>query len=275
MSQQPSEEPPRPLGATGRTILGAYILLLSGLLVYLLYEFWPTAGADGRIPDSRTITLFGDLIDLTVSAEVQLILLVVIVAALGSYVHAATSFATFVGNRRIYSSWVWWYILRVSIGVSLALVFYFVVRGGFLSTGAGADDVSPFGIAAVAGLTGMFSKQATDKLEEVFNTIFARESPDQRADKLDNPVPEIAGIEPDAVSSGAGEMDLVIRGANFIPESAAKVNGVSRSTEFEDSSRLTVRILASDLASPGAARIAVVNPPPGGGTSNEWLLTIQ
>jgi len=87
-------------------------------------------------------------------------------------------------------------VLRPFIGVSLALIFYFVIRGGLLSAGTTAGDVSPFGFAAVAGLVGMFSKQATDKLEEVFSDLFSTRKDsgdDQRIDKLgaNRPIDEI------------------------------------------------------------------------------------
>lgn len=71
--------------------------------------------------------------------------------------------------------------------MSLALVFYFVIRGGFLSTTGGAQDINPYGIAALAGLVGMFSKQATDKLSEVFGTLF-RSAPGEGDAKRQQPL---------------------------------------------------------------------------------------
>jgi len=52
--------------------------------------------------------------------------------------------------------------------------------------GACAGDLSPYGITALAGLTGMFSKQATDKLREVFDDFFRTQTL-QRADALESP----------------------------------------------------------------------------------------
>ena len=115
--------------------------------------------------------------------ELDLIYFVMIVGAFGSYVHAATSFASYVGNQRMGRSWVWWYLLRPFIGSALSLVFYFVVRAGFMQNGADSGNVNIFGIGAMAGLTGMFSKQATDKLREVFDNFF--NVTDNRKDKLD------------------------------------------------------------------------------------------
>lgn len=116
----------------------------------------------------------------------------ILIGALGSFIHAATSFATYVGNESLKESWMWWYVLRPFMGMALALIFYFVLRGGMLSGGAKAEDISLFGIAAVAGLVGMFSKQATDKLEDVFDNLFktsAGKGDEQRKDSLSEMVP--------------------------------------------------------------------------------------
>ena len=77
--------------------------------------------------------------------------------------------------------------------------FYFVVRGGFLLFSGELDlqNINPFGIAALAGLSGMFSKQAADKLGEVFDDLFKTEKgtgDDERADKLEDlerPISEV------------------------------------------------------------------------------------
>lgn len=82
------------------------------------------------------------------------------------------------------ASWTWWFILRPFIGMPLALIFYFVVRGGFFTLAADTNAVSSFGIAGLAGLVGMFSKQAIEKLREIFEDIFKITKPDQRTDKL-------------------------------------------------------------------------------------------
>ena len=44
-------------------------------------------------------------------------------------------------------------------------------RQRFAST-SGATTVNPWGIVAVAALVGLFSKQATNKLDELFSTMF-------------------------------------------------------------------------------------------------------
>lgn len=174
--------------------LGLYLMVMAFFLLLLLIQIWPTVTSDKTVTTDNIHLLW---LSLTLGSDLRLILLVLIAGMLGSYVHATTSFVTYVGNRSMVDSWTWWYILRPFIGMILALIFYFVLRGGFLSTGAETTDISPYGIAAVSGLVGMFSKQATDKLREVFDTLFkTAKGDDLRKDKLDNKVPVTDKIIP-------------------------------------------------------------------------------
>ncbi len=116
--------------------------------------------------------------------ELDLLLLAMVFGGLGSMLHAARSFAGFAGNRKLVSSWAWWYALQPFTGVTLALFFYALVRGGLFSPGAGAGAVSPHGVAALSGLAGMFSKQAADKLSDVFSSLFATGADQARQDKM-------------------------------------------------------------------------------------------
>ncbi len=72
----------------------------------------------------------------------------------------------------------------------LPLILYFAVRGGLITGNAGAQNLSLYGVAAVAGSAGMFSKQATDKLREVFETLFKTTQPLERPDELKKPTEE-------------------------------------------------------------------------------------
>ena len=167
-------------------------------------------------------------------------------------------------------SWAWWYILMPFIGSSLALIFYFVIRGGLLSAGATADNISTFGIAAVSGLVGMFSRQAIDKLQDLAETLFKREKPVEREDKLSNPPPIITGVEPPTIAAGgATDISLTVNGGNFFfGGSVVRFAGADVPTTFVSDTQLTATIQASALADPGEAQVTVFNPPPGGGTSS-------
>jgi hypothetical protein len=184
----------RALPGAPAPLLGIYLLGMPIVLSFFFYVLWPeiSPGSNGTAEWAQTIRVLGTPGAKVLSSEPRLILLVILAGGLGSYVHASTSFVTYVGNRSLRASWTWWYLLRPFIGMALALIFYFVVRGGLLSGGAQASEVSPFGITAIAGLVGMFSKQATDKLQEVFDNLFRTQKgkgDDQRQDKLSGGMP--------------------------------------------------------------------------------------
>ena len=71
---------------------------------------------------------------------------------------------------------------------------YFAARGGLIAGTSGAENLSPYGVAALAGLAGLFSKQASDKLKEVFENLFKTDKP-PRTDPLK------AGSTPEAGKS--------------------------------------------------------------------------
>ena len=89
-----------------------------------------------------------------------------------------------------------------------------------------------------------------------------------------NPTPVIASITPNPVAAGGAAFTLAVNGTGFISASRIRWNGVERDTLLAGPTQLTAQISAAEIANPGAARLTVVNPAPGGGGSNEVTLTI-
>lgn len=199
--------------------------------------------------------------------EVRLLLLVLLAGAIGSYIHASSSFVDYLGNRTLISSWVWWYLLRPFIGMMLALLFYFVFRGGFITAGvnsggeAAASFINPFGIAALAGLVGMFSKVASDKLNEVFLTLFAPKAGEgdaKRGDKLIANIAPVASAIAPSVGPTIGGTPITISGSDFLDGAAVKLGGVAApSVLFNDSTKLTA---TTPPHAAGVVDVVVTNP---------------
>ena len=154
----------------GEMLLGIFLLLLGFALITLLVALWPAVQAAASDATSKPIHWFSW--EYKPTPDAALLILVILVSALGSYVHAAISFTDYVGAGKLERCWIWWYVLRLFVGTSLAAIFYFAIRGGFFAGSTNSEDINPYGIAAVAGLVGLFSKQATDKLNEIFDTAF-------------------------------------------------------------------------------------------------------
>ena len=167
------------MGKMVQFLVAVYVLAMFVAIVYLLVKLWPLGPADPQPSDF----FWGSI---TLSLDIRLILIAAVAGALGAYVHLATSFADFAGNRQLTASWGWWYLFRPFIGMALAEIVYLAIRGGLFNTGAatGANIISPYGVAAMTALTGLFSKQATDKLREVFETLFRTQHEVDRKDAL-------------------------------------------------------------------------------------------
>ena len=265
-ADNPFDDPPvlpadsvrsRPATTLETRLLGLGIVLLALVLFASLLQIWP----DGNPLKIGTRTIDG---------EVQLLMIVMITGALGSFIHAATSFGDFVGNEKLTRNWLWWYLLKPLIGAALALILYVAFRGGFLSANISSGQINHFGVAALGGMAGMFSKQATDKLSEVFGTLFRTEKgagDDQRKDSLANERPVIADIEPRRIDKASPNAQVVVKGTNFAKGAVVRINGEQRETEYRSASELQARLLPHDVAKEVEHEITVFNPPPGGGAS--------
>ena len=159
---------------TGREtlVVGFFMMGLAGFLGYALLTVWPSSSVEKGVVVWLGLT---ENIGLSIA---------MIAGALGSFIHVATSFTSFAGNRSLSASWVWWFILRPPMGAAIALIAYFVLRSGLLFDGQLGVQVSPLGIAALGGIIGLFSKQIIDKLRSVADTTFNTPQDENRADKL-------------------------------------------------------------------------------------------
>lgn len=170
----------RPMGRLGVVLFLLYFVVLSVVALGFLVGAWPN--------QPQPMELFGGLISITLpnDGDVRLALVAMSAGALGAFVHSATSFVSYLGNRRLIRSWTAWYILRPFIGMALAIMFYLLMRAGFVAPGAHSDAINPFGIAGVAALAGMFAKESIDKLKEVFQELIKppRDEEAKRGDKL-------------------------------------------------------------------------------------------
>jgi spore germination protein YaaH len=90
-----------------------------------------------------------------------------------------------------------------------------------------------------------------------------------------NPSPMIVAVTPASVAAGSADVALTVTGANFAPGiSAVTWNGQVLPTGVLSATQLAAQIPASLLATQGIATVAVVNGPPGGGTSQPVQLPI-
>jgi Putative Ig domain len=213
------------------------------------------------------VSLFGRAY--RIDPEMRLVLLVLVAGALGSYIHAIKSLADFIGNRTLMTSWFWWYVTRPFLGMPLAFIFYAALRGGFLvGTPADVKAVSPFGAFTVAALVGMFADKASQKLGELFETLFRTD--DTRKDKL-APSPVIKTLQPASAAAGAASLTLEILGENLGATKFVRVNSEDRAPDTVGANKVSVKLRPEDIAKSGKLNISVTGDQ---GTSSALTLYI-
>ena len=94
-------------------------------------------------------------------------------------------------------------------------------------------------------------------------------------DAVSSNVPQITSLSPTVVPTGSASFTLFVTGKNFVSQSTVTVNGNIRSTSFQGSTLLQASVPSTDVSNAGTLEIAVVNPPPGGGSSTNFPLKIK
>lgn len=203
-----------------------YLLLVgAGAAVGVIASF-PTETANGpSFPDW-----------LGVSPEQGLIALAALAGVAGSFLHAAQSLSSYIGNRAFRASWAVWYFLRPWIGGVLGFAIYFAFRAGLVS---GTDGVNSYGVVALGLLGGWFSKTTTDKLQEVFETLFKTNEDRKRKDKLHMAgKPVIDAVVPSPVPGA--QPDITVIGRHFMDGCTVFVGGQEIDTAFVSETELQV-----------------------------------
>lgn len=220
---------------------------------------------DGLLSNALSVPIKRPIVPLNVfgwhpwiTRDVQLLLLAIFAGALGSIFHALKSLGDFIGNRTVIASWYWWYISRPFVGMALALIFYAVLRGGFVvGSPADAKVVNAFGVLAIGALVGMFADKAAQKLAEIFDVVFR--AADQRSGKLDAPV--IDRIEPGTVTTGDTKPVVIkIIGDRLGKVVTVRMNSEERKPDTVTEKEITLKLKPEDVKTPGQIKVTVVNP---------------
>jgi len=158
----------------GAVVMTVYLIILTILLLYAILQFWPPLPPAAKAQQVKF--LYWRII---ISTELRLLAVVVFAGALGGQIHALRSFASYVGNRKLKVSWLVRYFLTPFVAASLSLVFYFVIRAGFFTANTTTQNMNVYGFAGLAGLVGLFSTMAVNKLRRMAFELLGPLEPEQ------------------------------------------------------------------------------------------------
>ena len=92
---------------------------------------------------------------------------------------------------------------------------------------------------------------------------------------VNNPVPTITALTPTAAIAGnTNTTPVAVTGTNFVAGSTVLVGTSARATAYVSATQLTTALTVADVAAAGKLSLSVVNPAPGGGTSNIGTITV-
>jgi len=126
----------------------------------------------------------------------------------------------------------------------------------------------------VVDLVQLYGQMGPLHLDMTRNKVFVARDQGLMVVHLENPVPRITGLLPPERAAGADGFLLSISGEKFVKDSRTRFNKGEFSSIFRSNEAIEAEIPAEQLLTPGDVSVSVVNPPPGGGRSNELKFTI-
>lgn len=101
-----------------------------------------------------------------------LFLAVLSAGMIGGAVYSLRAHTVHIAIGKYQASWWQWNVTRPFLSGALAILFFFLVRAGFVEGGQ-AGSLRPEGFIAIGGLVGLFTDQAWAKIRQVANAMFA------------------------------------------------------------------------------------------------------
>lgn len=143
----------------GAWLVLASLLALAGLVVVLSSPEW-----------------LKHLLGTAEDSTLEDVLVTALAGAVGGSVSTILAYLAHASEEKDFeAAYIPWYLARPLLGLLLGLISFFLIKGGLLATipQIADKDFNNFGLAGIGSLVGMFSKNAVEKLKEVFHTVFS------------------------------------------------------------------------------------------------------
>lgn len=163
-----------PAGPVALTLIYTYLTLLTLFVLYAFAQLWPSVSSavQGTTTNSATSSfLFWTF---SGTGETRMLILVGLGGALGSIARAFVQLNSHVVHtyQNVKRSLPVYYTKPI-IGLVLGSIFYFVIRGGFFSSGTSIKHTSPLSFVGLAALVGLFADHAMEKLRQIAGSVFS------------------------------------------------------------------------------------------------------
>jgi len=162
------------VGTVPIIIISILLLVLSVAVVVALVQLWPLSSSSTSVHGTHYVVMW-----IHVNLELESNYFLIVVWRRTWWCHPFTALDCVLRGRKKVAM-VLDPLLRMpthrrkSYGDDL----YLVLRGGLISSQASSQALSPYGMAAIAGLVGLFSDQAASMLKKIFSNLFTSANSD-------------------------------------------------------------------------------------------------
>ena len=131
------------------------------------------------IPSDHIVSYdFGVMKEKSYDIDIHFIFLVVLSGSMGALIHGLAKLSHNTWDGIVKQREALWYISRPFLGAVLAITVYAVFRGGLLTT-SDVEILNPYGMAAIAIIVGLSTKQVTEKLKDMLDSVFPTKKADE------------------------------------------------------------------------------------------------
>jgi hypothetical protein len=157
-----------PMSDVARRAIGCYLVVVGLLMLVLVPWAWSVAWRANESESGNAPTSFLGL-DFTASAPATLLVMVVLMAVIGSVTVMTLVFAARAGHGTLEQTYLWWYVTRPISAAGLGVLVYMFVVAGFFDFATIQDGSAPALIlaAGLGALSGLFTDQVLDRVRWV------------------------------------------------------------------------------------------------------------
>lgn len=131
------------------------------------------------IPSNHIVSYnFGTMKGETMDIDTHFVFLVVLAGSLGALIHGLAKLSHNTWDGIVKQREALWYLSRPFLGAALAIAVYAVFRGGLLTT-SNVEILNPYGMAAISIIVGLSTKQVTEKLKDMLDSVFPTKKPEE------------------------------------------------------------------------------------------------
>lgn len=233
-----------PAAAVAAVLVTELALLLIFLVPFLAAADAALDGTSGRV---AFLGLNGSL-----TRSSAFVVLSLAGGAVGGALHGIASLAAHVAQADYGPDWSLWYLTNPLVGAALATIFLFVLQAGLGGQSTTATTTSLHGVAAVAVLSGLFSRHAMDKLKQIFDVAFASAGTTTTgtARSVPDGPPNIHSVTPPKAAAGGADVPIVIHGGGFAPGCVVDADGTRMTPTRVDAGSISVVLPGQVLSRP-------------------------